>query len=145
LSFCEQATQKAFLAVEDGRIIGYLTAYKKEQASCWQTKQVGKISGLRVNQNFRHQGIAARLLNDAEAFFISLDVRCYTTFTSTNNHGALDFYHQTGMRPLSITLVAELEHSYRQTIHQWTRQKGFSTHIYPDLTFRPIRSTLCPC
>jgi ribosomal protein S18 acetylase RimI-like enzyme len=111
LSFCEHETRKAFIAVEDGRIIGYLTAYIKEQASFWQIKQVGEISGVMVKQNYRHQGIAARLLRDAEAFFTSHDVRCFTTFTSVNNHGALDFYYQMGMSPLSITLVGELEHS----------------------------------
>jgi GNAT superfamily N-acetyltransferase len=111
LSFCEHETRKAFIAVEEVRIIGYLTAYIKEQASFWQIKQVGEISGLMVKQNYRHQGIAARLLHDAEAFFASHDVRYYTTFTSINNHGALDFYYQMGMSPLSITLLGELEES----------------------------------
>ena len=108
LSFCEHNTRKAFIAIESGKIIGYLTAYIKEQASYWQLKEVGEISGLMVQQDQRHKGIATSLFHEAQAFFNSHGLECYTTYTSTNNHGALDFYEEMGMKSLGITLVGEI-------------------------------------
>jgi GNAT superfamily N-acetyltransferase len=108
LSFCEHETRKAFIAIENGKIIGYLTAYIKDQADYWQLKAVGEISGLMVQQAHRHKGVATSLLHEAEAFFTSRGVYCYTTYTSINNHGTLDFYNQMGMKPLYITLVCEI-------------------------------------
>ena len=108
LSFCEHETRKAFIAIENGKIIGYLTAYIKDRADYWQLKAIGEISGLMVQQAQRHRGIATRLLHKAEAFFTSQGVHCYTTYTSINNQRAIDFYNQMGMRPLYITLVGEI-------------------------------------
>lgn len=109
LSFCDHETRKVFIAIESGKIIGYLTAYIKEQASYWQIKEVGEISGLMVQQNHRRQGIAERLMNEAEAFFTFHGVNCYTTYTSINNQGALNFYNQMGMTSLYLTMIGEIK------------------------------------
>jgi ribosomal protein S18 acetylase RimI-like enzyme len=107
LSFCEHETRKAFIAIEGGKIIGYLTGYIKEQASYWQIKKVGEISGLMVHHEFRHRGIASELIHEAELFFRSTGVNCFTGYTSINNKVALDFYQHLGLTPLYMTFIGE--------------------------------------
>lgn len=65
-SFCGQAKRKAFIAVECELIVGYITAYIKEQAHYWEIKNVGEISSLMVQKEYRHKGIAKNLMVEAK-------------------------------------------------------------------------------
>ena len=56
-TFYEHETRKAFIAIENGKIIGYLTTYIKEREDYWQLKAVGEISGLMVQQDQGHRGL----------------------------------------------------------------------------------------
>lgn len=106
-SFCETGSRKAFIAVDGQQIVGYITVYIKEQADYWRYKKIGEISGLMVQREFQHQGIAKRLVDAAKAFFTAEGVKYYTVYTAVANQGALDFYRKNGLVPLYTTMIGE--------------------------------------
>jgi len=108
-SFCDQESQKAFIARDRSRIVGYITVYIKDQADYWQVKRLGEISGFMVQKEYRHQGIATRLLAAAKLFFKQKGLRYYAVYTATANHGALEFYRKNGLLPLYTTMLGEIE------------------------------------
>ena len=107
-SFCDRTTRQAFIALDEGRIVGYITVYVKEQADYWQVKRLGEISGLMVQKEHRQQGIGRRLLDRAKDFFAAQGVKYYTVYTAVENRAALDFYRQNGLAPLYTTMVGEI-------------------------------------
>ena len=106
-TFCDQQTRKAFIAVDGERIVGYITVYVKEQADYWRFKRIGEISGLMVQQEYRNQGIAGKLLAMAKAFFTDHRLEYYTVYTAVANQGALNFYRKNGLVPLYTTMIGE--------------------------------------
>jgi ribosomal protein S18 acetylase RimI-like enzyme len=108
-SFLNNGFRQAFIAVDGVRIVGYITAYVKDQADYWAVKRVGDISGLMVAEKYRHQGIANRLLAKAQEFFASQNVKYYLVFTAVENRGALDFYQKNGLEPIYTTLIGEIQ------------------------------------
>lgn len=67
--FIDVEDRRAFVAILDGKIVGYITVYIKSQPSFWKIKKVGEISGLMVHNDYRRKGIARQLLNKAVDFF----------------------------------------------------------------------------
>ena len=65
-SFCGQDSRKAFIAVDAGRTVGYITVYVNEREDYWQITRIGEISGLMVKKEYRHRGIAEKLLEEAK-------------------------------------------------------------------------------
>ena len=107
-SFRDTDFREAFIAVDGARIVGYITVYVKDQADYWQVKRVGDISGLMVQKEYRHRGIANKLLAKAKEFFASNGLKYYTVFTAVENQGAIDFYQQNGLEPLYSTMIGEI-------------------------------------
>jgi ribosomal protein S18 acetylase RimI-like enzyme len=114
-SFCDQDTRAAFIAVADEQVVGYITAYVKDQADYWQFKKVGDISGLMVQKDYRHRGIAKRLLVKAKDFFEAKGLKYCIVFTAAENRGALDFYQQNGFVPLYTTMIGEISAMISET------------------------------
>jgi ribosomal protein S18 acetylase RimI-like enzyme len=100
---------ETFVAVDNGRIIGYITVYVQDQSTFWQVKQVGHISGLMVAPAYRQQGIATRLLAETRSFFRQQGVDYFVVFTAVANHSALHFYKQTGLTPLYTTFLGKIQ------------------------------------
>jgi GNAT superfamily N-acetyltransferase len=100
-----------FVARCQGRIIGYLTAFVREQPSFYQVKQVGAISGLMVHKDHRRKGIATRLLAETIAFFRDHGIEHFIAYTATANVVALEFYARQGMAPLHTTLIGSTGNS----------------------------------
>ena len=103
-NFIDSENKKAFIAIENNQIIGYITAYIKDQPSFWKIKTIGDISGLMVDKDYRRMGIATQLLSNCKDFFKEKNVMYYTLFTSVNNVDGLEFYIKNGMEPLYTTL-----------------------------------------
>jgi GNAT superfamily N-acetyltransferase len=97
-----------FIAIEDGRMIGYITVFWHQQPGYWKIKRVGTISGLMVRGNYRRQGIGKRLLSDAWNWFREKGIEYYTVYTASENRMALQFYEQAGMAPLHTTMIGKL-------------------------------------
>lgn len=96
------------IAVADGRIVGYVTVYVREQPDYWNVKRVGDISGLMVQPAYRGQGIGRLLMDRAREFFERQGVRYFTVYTAVENRGAIEFYERCGLRPLYTTLLGEV-------------------------------------
>lgn len=107
-SFCDQPFRLAYIAVDDGRIVGYITVYIKEQAPYWQVKKVGEISGLMVQREYRGQGIGKKLLAQARDYLTTQGAKYFTLYTSVENNNGLRFYEQNGLSPLYATLIGEV-------------------------------------
>jgi ribosomal protein S18 acetylase RimI-like enzyme len=101
--------KRAFIAVLQERIVGYITVYISEQANFWEIKKVGDISGFMVDKTMRRQGIGQELLESAMKFLKGKDIKHYTLFTSCNNDSALAFYKSYGMTPLYSHLLGDVE------------------------------------
>ncbi len=102
------AAGETFVAMDNGRIVGYITVYVQDQSAFWQVKQVGHISGLMVDPAYRQQGIATRLLAEARLFFRQQGVVYFVVFTAVANHSALQFYEKSGLTPLYTTFLGEV-------------------------------------
>ncbi len=100
-----------FVAVQDARVVGYITVFIKSQAGYWKIKRVGDISGLMVHKDYRRQGIASALLSAAVNFARERGVRYFTVYTAITNQAAIAFYEHNGMKPLYVTLLGETEYS----------------------------------
>jgi ribosomal protein S18 acetylase RimI-like enzyme len=107
-SFCGQSSRKAFIAIDAGRTVGYITLYVNERADYWYITRVGEISGLMIHKDYRHQGIAEKLMEQAIQFFKDKQLDYYTVFTAVANHGAIDFYRRMGLVPLYTTMIGEI-------------------------------------
>jgi ribosomal protein S18 acetylase RimI-like enzyme len=85
--------------------VGYITVYIKKQEHYWQIKNVGEISGLMVQKEYRRRGIANSLLEEAKIFFEAESLKYYTVFTAVENKGAIDFYRNNGLTSLTTTMI----------------------------------------
>jgi ribosomal protein S18 acetylase RimI-like enzyme len=104
-SFCGQKLRKAFIALDDGRMVGYLTAYVKRQADYWHYTRIGEISGLMVAKDYRTLGIGERLLECAKAFFQARGLAYYIVYTAVANQAGVNFYLKNGLQPLYTTFL----------------------------------------
>ena len=94
-----------FIALVNGRIVGYITVFARSQARFYRIKRVGAISGLMVHRDHRRKGIGSQLFRAARAFFAGKEIAYYTVYTATANQGAVRFYERNGMAPLHTTLI----------------------------------------
>jgi ribosomal protein S18 acetylase RimI-like enzyme len=106
-AFCDSESRRAFIALTDNRIVGYITLYIRDQADYWRVKRAGEVSGLMVDSRYRQQGISRELMNHARKFFVSHGVKYFTLYTSVENMDALEFYSKDGLVPLYSTLIGE--------------------------------------
>jgi ribosomal protein S18 acetylase RimI-like enzyme len=96
---------ETFIALDEGRIVGYITMYVQPQAAYWKVKKVGHISGLMVHADYRRKGIAGRLIDHARTFFAGRGVKYFTAYTAVENNAALSFYERHGLVPLHTTVI----------------------------------------
>ncbi len=108
-NFIDNENRKAFIAIDNNMIIGYISVLIQNQSSYWAVKKIGHISGFMVNKNYRRKGIGIKLLDNAIDYFGEKSVRNYTVYTSVNNIGAIEFYKRKGMEPLYTTLLGKIE------------------------------------
>lgn len=107
--FVDDEDRKAFVAVEGGVIIGYITVLIQEQARYWKIKRMGHISGLMVHPDNRRKGIGQKLLQSAVEYFKAKGIKQYTLFTSVNNKNGIEFYEKCGLERLYTTMLGEIE------------------------------------
>jgi len=107
-SFVEKDNHAVFVALLDGRIVGYITLYVQMQPTYWKVKKVGHISGLMVHKDIRHEGIGGRLMDQARAYFAEQGIEYYLVYTAIQNNGAIKFYEEQGMEPLYSHLMGKL-------------------------------------
>ena len=99
---------ETFIALAEGRIVGYITIYVHAQPNFYKIKKVGAISGLMVQKAYRQRGIAGQLLAQARAFFEKKGVTYFTVYTAVENRAAITFYERSGLSPLYTTMMGEI-------------------------------------
>ena len=104
----ESEDGETFIAVADGRIVGYITIAVRSQPGFYRVKRVGAISGLMIHQRYRRRGIASQLFGRAAAFFQERGVKYFTLYTATVNQAAIRFYEQHGMAPLQTIMLGQI-------------------------------------
>ena len=98
-----------FVALQEGRLVGYVTVHVRGQAPFYKVKRVGAISGLMVRGEDRRSGIATQLLDRAKVFFKARGVKYFTVYTAVANDSAVSFYEKNGMVSLHTTLIGEID------------------------------------
>jgi ribosomal protein S18 acetylase RimI-like enzyme len=106
--FLDGDESAAFVAVADGKIVGYITVHILPRPSYWRMKKVGCISGLMVQKEYRRRGIGTQLMSEATAFLKERGMEYYTVNTAAHNQVALEFYAHNGADRLFVTLVHEI-------------------------------------
>lgn len=81
------------LALDSGRIIGYLSAKSKVYAGVWLSNWI------MVDQKYRGQGIATHLIKQWEEEGIKRGAHCLMLFTENRN---IDFYKKRGFTLMGI-------------------------------------------
>jgi ribosomal protein S18 acetylase RimI-like enzyme len=107
-SFVGDDDRVAFVAIEENRIVGYITVYVQRQPSYWKVKRVGHISGLMVGQEHRRSGVATQLLTEAKLFFAEHGVRYFTVYTAVENKSGVAFYQAQGMEALHTNFLGRI-------------------------------------
>jgi ribosomal protein S18 acetylase RimI-like enzyme len=97
-----------FVAIADQRMVGYITVHVRPQAAFYKVKEVGAISGLMVQREYRRTGIGVRLLARARVFFEEQGVQYFTVYTAVANSSAINFYEMNDMVPLYTTLIGKI-------------------------------------
>lgn len=107
-SLLDNDNGEVIVALDQGRIVGYITVYVRKQAGYWKVKQIGDISGLMVQKAYRRRGIGRQLMDKAKSFFEKKGVKHFTVYTAVENRGAIEFYEQSGLQPLFTTMQGEV-------------------------------------
>ena len=108
-TFVNNDNKKAFVAIFNNKIIGYITFYIKTQPNFWIVKKIGDISGLMVNKNYRNKGIGTKLIKVAIEYFRNNGIKYYEVFTSINNKDGISLYKKCGFFELYTTLYGEVK------------------------------------
>jgi ribosomal protein S18 acetylase RimI-like enzyme len=107
-SFIGNENKKAFVALNEDKIIGYITFYIKYQPNFYIIEKVGCISGLMVSKKFRNNGIGTELVKKSLEYFQNMNVKYYEVFTSVNNIKGISLYKKNGFKELYATLYGEI-------------------------------------
>jgi ribosomal protein S18 acetylase RimI-like enzyme len=97
------------IAVENNKIIAYISFNIKIRFGFFRVKRIGEISGLMVHKEYRRKGIAKQLLEKAIEWFKSNSLNYYVLETSSKNEGAIEFYTSLGLKPLRTQLIGKIK------------------------------------
>jgi ribosomal protein S18 acetylase RimI-like enzyme len=106
--FLERDDRAAFVALRDGRIVGYIAVKIRTQPAYWEVRRAGHISGLMVEKEVRREGIGTRLLERVRGYFREQGVMYYTVYTAVRNEEAVAFYEARGMELLYRHLLGQV-------------------------------------
>jgi ribosomal protein S18 acetylase RimI-like enzyme len=107
LGFIASEKKKAFIALIDNKIIGYITCYIKEQPSFFKINNVGDISGFMVKKEYRKNGIGKKLYDMAIDYFKEQGTMYFTLFTSINNKLGIKFYKKQKMKEIQKIFIGK--------------------------------------
>jgi len=107
--FIGNENARAYIAIIEEKIVGYITVVIKNQPDYWKIKRIGDIFGLMVSKNFRNNGIGTKLIMKGLEYFKRMDIKYYTVFTSVNNTSGISLYKKCGLKQLYTTLYGRIE------------------------------------
>ena len=104
LSRCIQCNGKVFVAEVDEAVAGFATVLTKVKSEEIEDGDIeyGLVSDLVVASKFRRQGIGRKLLEAAESYAKSNDVRWLRIGVLAENHSADNLYDSMGFKRLYV-------------------------------------------
>ncbi len=96
------ASERLFVARNDHEIIGFIWATVTNHFLSYS--QIGVITQIYVIQQYRNQGIAKLLLNEAEEFFLLNRVNKVQLNVTLSNIPAFTLYRELGFLPTRATM-----------------------------------------
>lgn len=90
------ASSLLLVAVEDGKIVGFMSGFVKYLFPWYTIKKVGHISFTFIAEDFRGKGIGTKLLNEAIKWFGEQNLQYIELYASEKNFPGLAFWKSHG-------------------------------------------------
>ena len=104
----EEDERQVLVAESDGQVIGYILFRVRTDLPLSSPHRMATIYDLYVRPDFRHRGVATKLLAEALEAMKSRGVTLVTITALVANEPALRLYRKVGFRDFRLTLVKEL-------------------------------------
>lgn len=113
LNRCEECQGKVLIAEIDGEVGGYTTIFTKVKSEELEDGDIeyGLVSDLVVMKKFRSQGLGRRLLEAAESYARTCDVKWLRIGLLAGNQPAQNLYGSMGFSSLYLELEKDLSSS----------------------------------
>lgn len=85
-----------YTAIVDNKVVGYIFGYLKNQAGNFVFNSTALIESLYVDENYRHQGIASKLLETFYAWCKEQGIKIVEISVFKDNKKALSLYEHSG-------------------------------------------------
>ena len=103
-----EENRKIFVAEIDGKIIGFLSALSKINNEYINNLKIASIDSLMVLEEYRSQGIGAKLLAAFEEWAKLIGAKRLLVLASSPNERGIDFYKKQGFDIFEVGLKKEL-------------------------------------
>ena len=107
-NFIDKDYSQLFIAVNDNEILGYTYVKIITSDDSPEIYTEASISGIYIKENFRRQGIATKLINEAKKWCISKGVIYFKLNVLEGNNPALNLYRKLGFTDFSRVLRMKL-------------------------------------
>ena len=107
-SFIDKDDSQLFIAVNDNEIVGYIYVKIITSSDSPEIYTEASISGIYVKENYRRQGIATKLINEAKKWCINKGVSYLKLNVLEGNRIALNLYKKLGFNDFSRVLRNKL-------------------------------------
>ena len=97
-----------FVAVADGKIVGYLTGYMFDKVAAYDTILRSELDNIFVEDEFRGKGVGMMLVDDFFAWSKSHGAASVMVSAYYLNERAIGFYKKAGFAPLALKLESKL-------------------------------------
>lgn len=91
-----------FLAEEDGKIIGYLLAFKIDRLEMFEIREVGFIADIFVKEDKRRMGVGEKLVKECYNWFKEKGINFIEINVQILNKEAINFWNRKGFKDFSI-------------------------------------------
>ncbi|MDD4662070.1 MAG: GNAT family N-acetyltransferase [Candidatus Pacebacteria bacterium] len=90
------------LAEEDGKMIGYLLAFKIDRLEMFEVKEVGFIADIFIEEGKRRMGVGEKLLKKCYNWFKEKNINFVEINVQILNKEAISFWNKKGFKDFSI-------------------------------------------
>jgi ribosomal protein S18 acetylase RimI-like enzyme len=106
----DDPSTRAFVAEVDGRVVGYLLgAVIDLQSDLFEYVDTGFIADIYIDPDYRRQGIARRLVDVINGWFVDEGVRHVEWQAAVANADAIRFWEALGGRAITVRMRMELD------------------------------------
>jgi ribosomal protein S18 acetylase RimI-like enzyme len=96
------------VAQRENRLVAFLVATVEEEIPVYRLKEFGFIHDIWVEEEYRHEGIARRMVMSAIDRFKAMGIKQVRCDTAATNEAARELMRSCGMRPSTTEMLIEL-------------------------------------